>query len=346
MALGACRFDRFMLDPADRTLRCDGQTLGLNSRYFDALALLVRNAGKLVTKDEFLDQVWRGVPVTDEALTQCIKTLRRTLGDDAAAPRLIETVPKHGYRFVAPVQRVISGEGPAVSSRARRWLTDGAAGAAGGAIAGVAGGLLYGLAAASQPGGIGAASLLLVLLSFNVAAGLAGGAGVGLGLGAAAAFAGRTSAAWTVAGGALGGMAVGAAVKLIGLDAFTLLFGRPPGEITGAVEGALLGTAIGLGLWCSRRLSIARSIGLSALCGALAGMAVVALGGRLMGGSLDLLARSYSVAQLQPSLLSGGPAVLFAAAALEGGVFCACVVLAARLARRMDGPHGQAYSEA
>ena len=66
--------------------------------------MLVGEAGKLVTKDRFLDEVWRGVPVTDEALTQCIKTLRRQLGDDAASPRFIETVPKHGYRFIAPVE--------------------------------------------------------------------------------------------------------------------------------------------------------------------------------------------------------------------------------------------------
>ena len=51
------------------------------------------------------------MPVTDEALTQCIRTLRRKLGDDANRPRFIETVPKHGYRFIAPVEW--SNEGPA-----------------------------------------------------------------------------------------------------------------------------------------------------------------------------------------------------------------------------------------
>src|ERR687893_1463336 len=98
------RFDRFILDPADRQLRRDEAPVELNARYLDALALLVREAGKLVPKDRFMDEVWRGVPVTDEALTQCVKTLRRQLGDDAARPRFIETVPKHGYRFIAPVE--------------------------------------------------------------------------------------------------------------------------------------------------------------------------------------------------------------------------------------------------
>ena len=94
-------FERFVLDPGDRRLMRGGEPVELNGRYFDALALLVREQGRLVSKDRFLDEVWRGVPVTDEALTQCIRTLRRQLGDDAAEPRFIETVPKHGYRFIA-----------------------------------------------------------------------------------------------------------------------------------------------------------------------------------------------------------------------------------------------------
>ena len=104
MTTGTFRFDRFELDAADRRLLRDGEPLELNSRYLDALSLLLRERGRLVSKDRFLDEVWRGVPVTDEALTQCIKTLRRQLGDDAGRPRFIETVPKHGYRFIGPVE--------------------------------------------------------------------------------------------------------------------------------------------------------------------------------------------------------------------------------------------------
>src|SRR3569623_293888 len=96
-------FADFSLDRGDRRLRRAGEPVELSSRYFDALALLVSEPGKLVSKDRFMDEVWRGIPVTDEALTQCIKTLRRQLGDDAASPRFIETVPKHGYRFIAAV---------------------------------------------------------------------------------------------------------------------------------------------------------------------------------------------------------------------------------------------------
>src|SRR3989337_2278878 len=110
MAPGGFRFERFCLDPRDRQLRRDDVPVELTARDLDALVLLVREQGALVSKDRFLEEVWRGVPVTDEALTQCIKTLRRRLGDDAASPRFIETVPKHGYRFIAPVERVDEGD--------------------------------------------------------------------------------------------------------------------------------------------------------------------------------------------------------------------------------------------
>ena len=104
-ALDANRFEfgDFALDLRARRLTRNGAPVEINARYFDALALMLRDAGGLVTKERFHEEVWRGVPVTDEALTQCIRTLRRALGDDAANPRFIETVPKHGYRFVAPV---------------------------------------------------------------------------------------------------------------------------------------------------------------------------------------------------------------------------------------------------
>src|SRR5688500_10478815 len=71
------RFEEFELDTADRRLRRGGEPVEINGRYFDALALLAGEPGRLISKDRFLDEVWRGVPVTDEALTQCIKTLRR-----------------------------------------------------------------------------------------------------------------------------------------------------------------------------------------------------------------------------------------------------------------------------
>jgi DNA-binding winged helix-turn-helix (wHTH) protein len=120
MASASFRFGPFRLAPGERRLERDGTPVELNARYLDALALMVREAGRLVSKDRFLEEVWRGVPVTDEALTQCIRTLRRQLGDDAARPRFIETVPKHGYRFIAPVEAVDDEPGLAAEPPRRR----------------------------------------------------------------------------------------------------------------------------------------------------------------------------------------------------------------------------------
>jgi DNA-binding winged helix-turn-helix (wHTH) protein len=348
------RFERFVLDPRDRQLKRDGEPVELNARYLDALVLLVREAGTLVSKDRFHDEVWRGVPVTDEALTQCIRTLRRQLGDDAVRPRFIETVPKHGYRFIAPVegqgaepQEAATVRSPGEPKPARDWrkfFLLGGAGTMGAGVAGLIGGLFYGFAGASQPlgPGMGAASVLLVLLWLTLAAALMGGAGVSFGI-AAAGFA--RAPAWTIVGGALGGMMVGGAVKLLGLDAFNLLLGRSPGDITGAAEGVLLGGSVGVGAWLASRkmgrLSLRRGIVAAGLVGAAAGILVALLGGRLMGGSLDLLARSFPDSRLRLDPIGGlfgesgfGPISQTVTGGLEGALFGGCVVGAMVLARR------------
>ena len=345
MAPGSFRFDRFTLDTGERRLRRDGQPVELTSRYLDALVLLVREAGRLVSKDRFLDEVWRGVPVTDEALTQCIRTLRRQLGDDAASPRFIETVPKHGYRFVAPVE--VAGDQPTSATTAsydlRQFLLLGGAGTIGAGIAGVIGGLFYGFVAASQPlgPGMGAVSVLLVLLWLTVAAALMGGAGVSFGIAAAGFLRARQ---WSIAGGALGGLLVGGAVKLLGLDAFNLLLGRSPGDITGAAEGVLLGGAVGLAAWWTMRNdqhSLRRSLVVAGLIGAAAGILIPLTGGRMMGGSLDLLARSFPDSRLRLDEIGAlfgesglGPVGQLVTGALEGALFSACVVGAMMVARR------------
>jgi hypothetical protein len=79
-------------------------------------------------------------------------------------------------------------------------------------------------------------------------------------------------------------------VKLLGLDAFSLLLGQSPGDITGAGEGALLGGATGPAGWfAARSQSLRRSIATAALLGGAAGVLIVLSGGRLMAGSLALL---------------------------------------------------------
>ncbi|HSB08074.1 MAG TPA: winged helix-turn-helix domain-containing protein [Blastocatellia bacterium] len=102
-SVGGYRFDDFYLDASNRRLSRNGEPVALNSKYFDVLLLLVSRSGQLVEKQRLFDEVWDGVFVTDAALTQCIKDIRKQLGDDALSPRYIKTVPKHGYTFIGSV---------------------------------------------------------------------------------------------------------------------------------------------------------------------------------------------------------------------------------------------------
>src|SRR5690606_8432638 len=162
-----------------------------------------------------------------------------------------------------------------------------AAGTTGAGIAGLLGGLAYGFAGASQPlaPGMGAVSMLLVMVCLTIIAAVAGGAGVSLGIAASTLLPG-TRWRWAIAGGALGGMLVGAVAKLLGLDAFNLLLGRSPGDITGGAEGLLLGAAVGVGLWFGSRSGKSpwtrSSVIAATLATAVAGVAIPLLGGRLM----------------------------------------------------------------
>ena len=343
---GSFAFERFVLNASERRVTADDRPIDLNGRYFDALVLLVSEPGKLISKDRFLTEVWKGVPVTDEALTQCIRTLRRQLGDDAARPRFIETVPKHGYRFIAPVETLDAPE----TSDSRPWpdhwqqfIVNGVAGTAGGLIAGVIGGLIYGFLAASQgvASGAGAFSILLVLLCITMIVGLIGGAGVSFAI-ATEAFAPKRSWQWLTIAGAAGGLVTGAVVKLLGIDTFVLLIGRAPNYITGAMEGLLLGTAVGLAAALSRRIAFVRLATLFAGCaGALAGIATVLLDGRLLLGSLAGLTADFPSAHLHVERIGSlfgeprfGPIAQIVSAALEGALFVASVVAVIELVRR------------
>src|SRR5436305_12842432 len=115
-SLMAYRFDNFYLDAANRRLLRDGQPLALNSKYFDVLLLLVSRGGQLVEKASLFEETWSGVVVTDAALTQCIKDIRKQLGDDAANPRYIKTVPKHGYVFIGEVTALATDEARAATA--------------------------------------------------------------------------------------------------------------------------------------------------------------------------------------------------------------------------------------
>lgn len=94
------RFGPFVLSPSRRVLLRGTQELALIPRYFDLLLLLVERRGEAVHKREIFDAVWQDVVVSDSALTQAVRILRRTLSDDPREPVYIRTLSRHGYRFV------------------------------------------------------------------------------------------------------------------------------------------------------------------------------------------------------------------------------------------------------
>lgn len=94
------RFGDFVLSPRRRALLRAGEVQPLIPRYFDLLVYLVERRGDAVHRREIFDRVWSDVIVSDSALSQAVRTIRRTLGDDSREPRFVRTVSRHGYQFV------------------------------------------------------------------------------------------------------------------------------------------------------------------------------------------------------------------------------------------------------
>jgi DNA-binding winged helix-turn-helix (wHTH) protein len=104
-------FGRFRLDVGEHKLmRLEGRTNGsIPEKAFRTLIHLVRNGGTLLTKDELLEAVWPETAVEENNLVKTIYAIRRFLDDVSDNPQYVETIPKHGYRFVADVKRIETG---------------------------------------------------------------------------------------------------------------------------------------------------------------------------------------------------------------------------------------------
>ena len=102
------RFDRFEIDLHRQELLESGEALRLPPQPWKVLEYLVRNADRLVTRDELQEHLWgdRAVEV-DSGLNYCIRQVRQALGESAETPAFIRTVPRRGYRFIAEVEPVI-----------------------------------------------------------------------------------------------------------------------------------------------------------------------------------------------------------------------------------------------
>jgi TolB-like protein/DNA-binding winged helix-turn-helix (wHTH) protein/Tfp pilus assembly protein PilF len=98
------RVAAWLIEPRLNTVSRNGTTVHLEPKVMEVLVCLARHAGEPVTKDELLQTVWLDTFVTDDVLKRSISELRRVLEDDARESRIIQTIPKRGYRLIAPVK--------------------------------------------------------------------------------------------------------------------------------------------------------------------------------------------------------------------------------------------------
>jgi DNA-binding winged helix-turn-helix (wHTH) protein/Tfp pilus assembly protein PilF len=117
---GVFHFGEFALDLGERRLMRGSETVRLSPKAYDVLVVLVRQSGRLVTKDELLADVWPESFVEEGILNVHVAALRKALGDDTRPPAYIETVVRSGYRFIAAVRFDSADEKPIIPSAITR----------------------------------------------------------------------------------------------------------------------------------------------------------------------------------------------------------------------------------
>ena len=326
------RFSEFTLSPQRRLLIRDGQEVPLIPKYFDLLLLLVERRREAVHRREIFDRVWADAIVSESALSQAVRTIRRTLGDDPRESRFIRTVSRHGYQFVYAEVVEEQEEGAARSheilpapasppddervqvTRAGRvepkgWID----GAAGGGLAGITAGAIGGLILAAAPESTAPIAIAPVLAVVGGVCGGLGGAGIGAGLDGGERITGVPRAVALALAAALGGGLVGFAVQWLTRWALSALVGLDI-AVGGGLEGLLIGAAAGLGYALAttrpaegepavprsgQRFHVA--VILAVACG-LAGLTLNLAGRPLVSGTINALAHAAegSRARLAP----------------------------------------------
>lgn len=105
MQSGALSIGRWRVEPRSGQLEAGGEKLRLKPKVMALLTHLARNPGQVISKEHLQEALWNGAFVTENTLMNAVSELRRALGDDAREPQFIETLPKRGYRLIAPVNR-------------------------------------------------------------------------------------------------------------------------------------------------------------------------------------------------------------------------------------------------
>jgi DNA-binding winged helix-turn-helix (wHTH) protein len=121
---GNYQFGQFELDVGAAELRRDGRQIRLQPQPFTLLTLLVRRSGDVVTRQEIREALWPDGTFVDfdQAMNFAIKQVRDALGDSAEKPLYVQTIPKRGYRFIAPVAAPAS---PSTAAAAQALLAGG-----------------------------------------------------------------------------------------------------------------------------------------------------------------------------------------------------------------------------
>src|SRR5688572_33500512 len=101
-------FGGYRLDPRARVLSMRDRPIALAPKSYDLLLLLVERRGRVVERDELIRELWPDTVVEEANVTFQVSTVRKALGEDGS--KWIETVPKHGYRFSAPVRELRPAE--------------------------------------------------------------------------------------------------------------------------------------------------------------------------------------------------------------------------------------------
>src|ERR1041384_7737749 len=116
-------FESFRLDAVRRTLLREGQIVPLTSKRLEILLVLVRNKGRVVTKDELMQQVWPGTIVDETNLAHNISPLPKALGETPGEHRFIIRIPGQGYQFVASLSASETSSSDAMVIERTRSMT-------------------------------------------------------------------------------------------------------------------------------------------------------------------------------------------------------------------------------
>jgi formylglycine-generating enzyme required for sulfatase activity len=100
------RIGAYLIDPKAYEIREDGRPVPVEPQVFDLLIMLIENRQRAVSKDEIIEQIWKGRIISDATLSSRIKSARQALGDDGSAQKLIRTIHGRGFRFVGDVEQL------------------------------------------------------------------------------------------------------------------------------------------------------------------------------------------------------------------------------------------------